>query len=108
MNRTAAANTPPKAAPTSGGICVPVRPTDQTISDPTPAPEPSATEAFGFREMTLLERPRAGAASTAASDSLMTPPSLPASRRHRIDCTLKTEGAARIFQPKAEASDRSL
>src|SRR5438876_11046452 len=100
MNRTTAANTPPKAAPTSGGICVPVGPTDQTISDPTPAPEPSATEAFGFREMTLPERSGATPASTAANDSLMTPPFLPASRRHRIDYTLKTHGAARIFQPK--------
>ena len=101
MNKTTAATTPPKAAPTSGGICAPIRPTDQTISDPTPAPEPSATDAFGFREITLPERPLATPASTAASDSLITPPS-PASRRHRIDCALKTAGTASIFHTHDE------
>jgi hypothetical protein len=72
MSRNEAATTPPKAAPTSADIGVPVSPTNQTINGPSAAPEPKATDAFGFRETTFPEPAVTAPASTAASDSLMT------------------------------------
>jgi hypothetical protein len=52
MNKNKAAITPPSAAPASGVIAAPIKPTVHTTSGPKPAPEPNATDAFGCLETT--------------------------------------------------------
>jgi len=82
-NKKPDATTPPNAAPTSAGIATPAKPTLQTITEPKPAPEANATEAFGCREITLPDLRGTAPASTAACIPATTPSSSPASRRHR-------------------------